>query len=44
MSVSGIADVQQLTAAVVQKVGLPADCNLVLLYEDPGAYEPSAGC
>ncbi len=34
---------QQLAAAVLQNVGLPADSNLVLLYEDPGAYEPSAG-
>ena len=36
MSVSGIADVQQLTSTVVKNVGLPPDCNLVLLYEDPG--------
>jgi hypothetical protein len=37
LSLTGITDVQQLTAVVLQNIGLPAASNLVLLYEDPGA-------
>ena len=40
MTVDGVADVQQLTSMVMNKIGLSADAQrIVLLYEDPGACE-----